>query len=118
MTNHQTLLELHRFGQWICSTNVEYMRDHRKRYSELSKEGYVFEALPCDGRCGKNHASRVFMRRLVVNPAKYPKLVATGKFSPETAPPTSEELAQNRAIGQSMPLTALKAIFLKERTWK
>ena len=59
------LIELHEDGTWKCSTAVEYMRDARKRYSELSKMGYVFEKLPCDGRCGHSHNSGLLMRRLV-----------------------------------------------------
>ncbi len=59
------LIELHKTGDWVCSTEIEYMRDHRKRYSELVAKGFTFEAEPCNTVCGKNHSSKVFMRRLI-----------------------------------------------------
>lgn len=40
-----------------------YMKDDRKRISELNNSGYVIEGKPCDGRCQVAHSSRVFMRR-------------------------------------------------------
>ncbi len=66
----QKLIDLHQTGEWVCSTEIEYMRDHRKRYSELTSKGYVFEAEPCDGKnfCGVLHSSKVFMRRLKNKP--------------------------------------------------
>lgn len=68
-THHKQLLELHKNGDWVCSTIIEYMRDHRKRYSELSQKGYTFEAKPCNKQCGTQHSSRLFMRRLESKPA-------------------------------------------------
>lgn len=65
---HKQLLELHDKKEWVCSTTIEYMRDHRKRYSELSQKGYTFEAKPCDMNCGTSHSSRLFMRKLLSNP--------------------------------------------------
>lgn len=41
-----------------------YMKDDRKRISELNRMGYVITGRPCDGRCGINHSSRLFMRRM------------------------------------------------------
>ena len=69
-TQHEKILDIHSDGQWHCSTEIEYIRDQRKRISELNAEqrektGYdMFEAISCDGRCGKTHNSRLFMRRL------------------------------------------------------
>jgi len=67
-THHNQLIELHKNGEWVCSTTIEYMRDHRKRYSELATKGYTFDAIPCSGVCGKKHSSRLFMRRLKSKP--------------------------------------------------
>lgn len=67
MTNHEQLLELHKSGGWVCSTDIEFMRDHRKRYSELAHKGYVFDSKPCDMH---NHSSRLFMRRLTRTPER------------------------------------------------
>ena len=69
-THHQRLLELHKDGSWVCSGEIEYIRDHRKRYSELKGKGYVFQSEPCNGFCGTKHTSRIFMRRLVERPTK------------------------------------------------
>ena len=63
MTHHQTLLELHKSGEWVCSARIEFMRDHRKRYSELRQKGYIFDSRKCT--MGHNHSSGLFMRRLV-----------------------------------------------------
>jgi hypothetical protein len=65
---HEQLLEIHRDMKFHCSTEYEYMRDHRKRISELNlgylkEKGYYLKAVKCDGRCGKNHNSMVAMRR-------------------------------------------------------
>lgn len=67
-THHEQLLAIHRDMQWHCSTEYEYMRDHRKRLSELNlgyllEKGYQLVAKKCDGRCGKKHNSMVAMRR-------------------------------------------------------
>lgn len=69
-THHKQLLELHKNGEWICSTTIEYMRDHRKRYSELMAKGFLFNSMPCDGRCGNKHNARIFMRKLNGTPTK------------------------------------------------
>lgn len=64
----ERILEIHRDMQWHCSTEYEFIRDHRKRISTLNT-GYLFErgyqlvAKKCDGRCGKSHNSMVAMRR-------------------------------------------------------
>lgn len=83
-THHQQLLELHKKGNWVCSTSIEYIRDHRKRYSELSTKGFVFEGEPCDGFCGTKHTSKVFMRRLVQSATKTVTKVVEkdGKYYP------------------------------------
>lgn len=46
------------------------IKDDRKRISELNsgymlEKGYQIEGKPCDGRCGKNHSSGLFMRKAV-----------------------------------------------------
>lgn len=61
---HRQILNLHQNHEWVCSTAIEFIRDQRKRISELNHMGYTFEAKPCDGRCGKKHNSRLYMRRL------------------------------------------------------
>lgn len=64
----EQILAIHRDQQWHCSTEYEFLRDHRKRISELN-EGYLKEkgfklvGKRCDGRCGKNHKAPLFMRR-------------------------------------------------------
>ena len=74
-----TLIELHEDGKWVCSTAVEYMRDARKRYSELSRMGFVFKKEKCK-QYGHSHNSGLLMRRLV----EWPK----SPVSPKTALPS------------------------------
>ena len=74
----EKILELHRGGEWVCSTAYEFIRDHRKRISELNlgylkKKGYVLRAIPCDGRCGKTHSSQLVMRRAEKIASQSPK---------------------------------------------
>lgn len=63
-------------GDWHCMANANfYMKDDRTRISELQKKGYVIEGEPCRPditRCGKNHSSKVYMRRIVAVPPPSP----------------------------------------------
>jgi len=73
----EKILEIHRDMQWHCSTSYEFIRDHRKRISELNlgylkEKGYYLHAVKCDGRCGKTHNSMVAMRRAERIPAPQP----------------------------------------------
>ena len=63
----------------MTTTNF-YMKDDRKRISELVEMGYNIEGRRCDNRCNVQHSSNVFMRRLVSGPVfhmevKSPQLV-------------------------------------------
>lgn len=64
----EKILEVLRDKQWHCSSEFGYIKDDRKRISELN-EGYMkekgFEIVGkrCDGRCGIKHNSSLFMRR-------------------------------------------------------
>lgn len=85
----EQILALHRDMQFHCSTEYEFMRDHRKRISELNNDGtngkpegylhakgYHLVARKCDGSpkgCKGNHNSMVAMRRAEKIPA--PKLI-------------------------------------------
>lgn len=68
---HKKILEIHSNREWHCSTEIEYIRDQRKRISELNAGGYTFDSRPCDRRCGRIHSSRLYMRRLTDAPIKY-----------------------------------------------
>lgn len=61
---HEELLKIHRDLNWHCSTEYEYMRDHRKRLSELrehlAEKGYFFNGKRCTMH---NHKGNIFMRR-------------------------------------------------------
>lgn len=52
-------------GHWHCMANDFFMKDDRKRISELNHKGFKIIGDPCDRACGKNHSSRVYMRKLV-----------------------------------------------------
>lgn len=58
------LIDLYSNGEWKCSTAIQFVRDFRKRISELNIEGYVFDSEKCDGRCGIKHNSNIHMYRL------------------------------------------------------
>src|SRR3990167_6745523 len=67
MTPQQNqILNMHADSQWHCPTKELYMKDDRKRYSELRRKGYKFESRACE--LGHNHNSRVFMRKLIEEP--------------------------------------------------
>ncbi len=66
----EEILKLHRGQDWVCATAYAFIRDHRKRISELNngylkERGYKFVGEKCDGRCGKTHSSALFMRKVV-----------------------------------------------------
>lgn len=79
----QLILDYLRDLDWHCmATKDFFMKDDRKRCSELNEEGsylhqkgYWINSRKCDGRCGINHSSRIFMRRAerlpVMKPAEY-----------------------------------------------
>ena len=79
-TCHKRILEWLKDGEWHCGSELSFMKDDRKRISELILEqGYNIKGDSCDGRCGIVHKSRNFkMRRLVGQDAP---------TSPKTAPP-------------------------------
>jgi len=64
----RVIFDLHSDYEWHCSTAIEFIRDQRKRISEMIADGYLFESEPCDRRCGINHHARLLMRRLVSAP--------------------------------------------------
>lgn len=68
-TQKARILEYLKGGHWQCfASDKFFIKDDRKRISELNQSGYRIIGTPCDGRCGINHHSRVFMRRLVGKP--------------------------------------------------
>ena len=64
------IIEIQEDGTWHCPTKELFMKDDRKRYSELRQKGYVFDSRPCE--LGHNHLSRVFMRKLIGEPGPEP----------------------------------------------
>ena len=69
LTPQQTqIINLLSDGEYHCPTAELFMKDDRKRISELRKMGYEFDSPPCDKKCGINHSSRVVMRALVKTP--------------------------------------------------
>ena len=66
----QKILEVLRDKDWHCSSEFGYIKDDRKRISELNEEymkskGWEIVGQTCDGRCGKTHSSGLFMRKAV-----------------------------------------------------
>lgn len=68
------IYELFKDGEYHCSTEITFIRDYRKRISEMNrahqeeKGTEMFESIPCDGRCKQNHQSNVHMYRLKEKP--------------------------------------------------
>lgn len=66
-THHIKILKLLNDKKWHCSLEIQklYIRDDRKRISELNKSGYLIIGEPCDIHI---HDSRLFMRKLIRKP--------------------------------------------------
>ena len=69
-----------RDGDWHCMAGANFfMKDDRKRISELNQKGFVIQGVPCDKEasgCTVNHNSNVYMRRIVEKPMR---TIETGK---------------------------------------
>lgn len=64
----ELIISILRDMQWHCSSEFGYIKDDRKRISELNAtymedKGYEIIGEPCDGRCGIKHSSGLFMRK-------------------------------------------------------
>lgn len=67
----QKIIDYLQDGNWHCMANVDFfMKDDRKRISELNARGYEIEGTTCDGRCKINHSARIFMRRITKRPPR------------------------------------------------
>lgn len=69
---HNKILNLLSDNRWHCGTEILqlFIKDDRKRISELKKMGYVILSERCD--CGK-HNSNTFKRKLIGIPGDYVK---------------------------------------------
>lgn len=76
-------------GEWHCMATPQFfIKDDRKRISELNQKGFTIEGKPCDGICGIKHSSNVYMRRIVQKPTKMITKVREieGKYYPYQVP--------------------------------
>lgn len=66
-THHIKILNLLKDKKWHCSLEIQklYIRDDRKRISELNHSGYLIEGQPCTIHI---HDSRLYMRKLFRKP--------------------------------------------------
>jgi hypothetical protein len=71
----QKIYDLYKDGEWKCSTAIHFIRDYRKRISEMQREGFLFNSMACDNRCGVNHGSNIHMYRLIGEPKKVEQVV-------------------------------------------
>lgn len=72
MSQQQQILNYLSDGEWHCMANANFfMKDDRKRISELRDMGHVILSKPCDGRCRVKHNSRLLMRKLYVERKDY-----------------------------------------------
>jgi hypothetical protein len=71
LSPQQTIIvEKLRCMDWVCSSEFGYIKDDRRRITDLNRgymaeKGYKIIGEPCDGRCGKSHSSGLFMRKAV-----------------------------------------------------
>lgn len=77
----QVIVEKLRSKDWVCSSEFGYIKDDRRRITDLNRgymleKGYEIIGKPCDGRCGKNHSSGLFMRKAVRLSEKTPEQLA------------------------------------------
>ena len=91
ITDHKRIFEWLADGEWHCGTELSYMKDDRKRISELRQKGYLIEGISCDGRCNTIHKSKnLKMRRLVGELS----LRSEAPQSVQIAPPSHESPAR------------------------
>lgn len=63
------IIEALRSKDWVCgSVWLDRIKDDRARITSLNRgymaeKGWKIVGKPCDGRCGKNHTSNLYMRR-------------------------------------------------------
>ena len=70
--SQQKIIDYLENGDWHCMANANFfMKDDRKRISELNQKGYKIIGMPCDRRCGVSHASNVLMRQLIERPINH-----------------------------------------------
>jgi hypothetical protein len=94
----EEIVAIHRDRKWHCSTEYEYIRDHRKRISELNngylkEKGFRLVGKPCDGRCGKTHSSTLYMRRAEpLAPSQTHHVARSASQTQKTIPSWNREL--------------------------
>ena len=67
----QKIFDLYSGKGWVCSTAIHFIRDYRKRISELNAMGFEILGMKCDRYCKVQHASNVLMRKLKRVPEGY-----------------------------------------------
>lgn len=81
---HKQILNILSDGQFHCGTVFIncYIKDDRKRISELNEMGFNIIAEKCDGRCQINHNSGIVMRQWTTPRTDFDK---TSPILPSTA---------------------------------
>ena len=70
MTDEQIIIDYLQGGEWKCVWQAYKIKDDRARISGINKKykagkiNFWIEGKRCDNRCGVNHESNIFMRRL------------------------------------------------------
>jgi hypothetical protein len=93
----QKIFDLYSGKGWVCSTAIHFIRDYRKRISEMIREGYSFRSVRCDGRCGTKHGSNIHMYLL-----EAPQTPVIADLSP-----VSEELVIEGLWSEKDPWTGM-----------
>ena len=66
----QYLFDLLKNGEWVCSNAIDpyVLRDHRKRLSEMLREGFIIKSEVC--HCERKHRAGVHKYQLVDTPKR------------------------------------------------
>lgn len=120
MTDHQRILEWLSDGDWHCSTELDYMRDARKRRSELNmgekdEDKKRIQGIRCDSRCDKEHKS-VTLLMWRINPNFAPDAIKRARLISSNMPqvrgqnPTNSEFSP-KSRTEKAPIAVANPLF-------
>src|SRR6478609_7412284 len=105
-SQHQKILNLLSDGAWHCGQEINdlYIKDDRKRLSELRQMGYAIETAPCNLK-DHIHNSKIVMRRLVAKIQQ--AVVIEVKSKEEVSKAVNEFLKDHPSIDRKVKQIAL-----------
>ena len=114
MTDEQIIIAYLEGGEWRCVWNAYHIKDDRARISGINRKykagkiDFWIEGTRCDFRCGTQHESGIYMRRLV----ERPKSPVTPPFARQTfSPPTGQVLMKTSPEAKIYDISPIQAVF-------